>query len=291
MPAHLRSLSLRARLIMLGGAAMAAALVLALVSLLLMSSFSTATTSNAKRELQVKMSSGAYQSWIYDDDQSNMYAAVIALKNPSERQLADTTWQQAAAAYRDSTSQLNTLAGELHDPGLLTKLHAIQANLVLYNTFSRQLRAAGLAGNPAKAVYIVTVANLTPSNALPIEFSSLHNAIESQETQSSDSVRSSASTGSKVILVVAVIALPLLLLLVLTTIRSIMSGVGHVKERVDSLARAMIENLRPGLAALAEGDFTQRLGQDRARGRRAPRRAGRDHAHDRAHARHDPRVL
>ena len=35
----------------------------------------------------------AYEGWLTDDDQSNMYAAVVALHDPHQRALAETTWQ------------------------------------------------------------------------------------------------------------------------------------------------------------------------------------------------------
>ncbi len=259
MHAHLRSLSLRGRLIILGGGATAVLLVLTLASTLLMSSFRTLAHTNASREEQARTLSHAYESWIYNDDQNNMYVAVMALKDPSKLKVAERTWQQSLAAYHESESQLSKLRREVRDPAMLVQLSAIQANLALYNGFSRQMRAAAVAGNVDKSVYIATVANLKPSDALPVEFSNLRNAIENKETQSTASVRSRASTGTTLILLVAGIGLPLLLLLVWTTIRSIMSGVGHVKERVDALSHAMVENLRPGLSALANGDFTHRL--------------------------------
>jgi methyl-accepting chemotaxis protein len=259
MPQRLTSLTIRRRLIMLGGGAMLALLVLTVISTLLMSSFSSLTETNATREDQARTVSRAYESWIRNDDQINMYAAIMALKDPSKHQLAETTWQQSVAAYQDSVQQLSKLRAALRDRGLVARVDAIQGNLASYNAFSQQIRAAARAGNSGKSVYIATVANLKPSNALPVEFSGLRSAIERKEMQSTASVRTSASTGSTVILVVAGIALPLLLLLVVTTIRSIMRGVTQVRERVDSLSHAMVENLEPGLAALANGDFTTHL--------------------------------
>src|SRR2546421_12244273 len=34
----------------------------------------------------------AYEGWLTDDDQSNMYAALVALQDPSQRALEETTW-------------------------------------------------------------------------------------------------------------------------------------------------------------------------------------------------------
>ena len=47
------------------------------------------------------------------------------------------------------------------------------ASLAAYNGFSTQVRAAAVAGNVKEAVKIMTVGNLVPSNALPVEFVAL----------------------------------------------------------------------------------------------------------------------
>ena len=172
MPKRLRSLSLRARLITLGGGAMLAVLVLAVVSTVLMSSFGTIVNDNATREDQAQTISHAYESWIDNDDQNNMYAAIIALRDPTKHQLAETTW---AAGCRGL-------------PGLRRKAQheaprrcfTIRRYWVSGRRSTRASRAttasacncaqAALAGDARKAVYIATVGNLTPSNALPIEF-------------------------------------------------------------------------------------------------------------------------
>jgi hypothetical protein len=46
----------------------------------------------------------AYESWILNDDQNNMYAALVALHDPSKAALTQTTWTQAAAAYNQSVT-------------------------------------------------------------------------------------------------------------------------------------------------------------------------------------------
>ena len=67
-------------------------------------------------------------------------------------------------------------------------------------------------------------------------------------------------------LLVAAVSSLLLLAVLVTTLRSTMSGIRHVEDRVNALMKAMMENLGPGLAALAEGDFTRHLaGEDEAR--------------------------
>jgi methyl-accepting chemotaxis protein len=93
----LRSLSLRGRLLVLGSVAIVALLVVTAVSLLLISNFSAKTNVNAASEKQAKTVSHAYESWIYNDDQDNMNAAVVALHDPSQITATAATMQQGMA--------------------------------------------------------------------------------------------------------------------------------------------------------------------------------------------------
>jgi methyl-accepting chemotaxis protein len=121
------------------------------------------------------------------------------------------------------------------------------------------LRKDGQAGNAHGAVYIATMGNLTPSNALPVQFTKLRDTLETQAARSNAAVRASASHGRLIVLLIAALALPLLLLVVAMTIRSIMQAVGQFSVRIDGFNDAIGERLRPGLLALARSDFTQKL--------------------------------
>ena len=164
-----------------------------------MNNISAQTTTTTMMENQTKLVSHADESWILNDGQNNMYAAIIALGDPSKQKLAETTWGQAVAAYQDSVAQLAKLRGVIRDPSAKVRLRAIDASLASYNAFSQQLRRAALAGDAHQAVYIQTVGNLTPSNALPVEFCTLRNAFERREAQSmadAKSVRSCRASGT-----------------------------------------------------------------------------------------------
>jgi methyl-accepting chemotaxis protein len=185
-----------------------------------------------------------------------MYAAVIALRDRSQHQLAETTWREAAASYHEAFAGLKQLRGMLTDPAQVAVLHRIDASLASYNGFSLQLRRDALAGNVQRAVFDVTVANLKPSNALPVEFSKLRAMLDSGAQRSNAAVRSSAGFGITVVVIVSAIALPLLLLVVVTTVRSIVTRVRPLLERMQSLMDHETADLRTSLEHLAEGDLT-----------------------------------
>ncbi len=253
------SLSLRARLIVLGAGASLALVALAVVSAMLMSSIGSQTTSATAKQQQAQLLSNAYNSWTQNDDQNNMYVALLALRQASQQKLAETTWAQGVAASQAAYADLNQLRSLITDPSQLAQLKDINASLAGYNRFSQQVRKAALAGDVSQAVTIQAVGNTAVSNTLASGFTNLRSALQRQAAQSASSVQSSASTGTWVVIIIGLVALPLLLLLVITTIRSIMTGVEHVKQRVDSLAHAMEQQLKTGLLALANGDLTTHL--------------------------------
>ena len=256
MTRRLGSLTLRARLIALGGGASVALLVVALLSVFLMTGIRSKSSAVSRDETLAQTLSHAYESWIFNDDQNNMYAAVVALHDPSKRKLAEVTWGQAAQAYRDARASLATLKGRLTGRAELAKLATIDANLSDYNHYSLELRHAALAGNVHRAVYVVTVANLAPSNALPTLFANLRNLLEAKASSSVASTRSSAGTGMLFILLVSALAIPLLLVLAVLTIRSIVRRIAPIVEHLQSLMENEAEDLRASLRHLAEGDLT-----------------------------------
>jgi methyl-accepting chemotaxis protein len=184
------------------------------------------------------------------------------MHDSTKTSLAEKTWSEATVAYSSAVASTAKLRSLVSDPALRALLRPIEANLRAYNNFSLQMRQAAQAGDTAKVISIATVGNLKPSDALPVEFSNLRAALERREEQSAASVHSSVSSSTIVVLLVAALTLPLLLVLVVTTVRGTrgtMRGIAHVMERVEAIGVAVGERLRPGLEALAKGDFTVHL--------------------------------
>jgi len=106
----------------------------------------------------------ALQSDFYNyDDQMNMYVAVL-LGKIGQRDLAETTYQQATSA-RDSMGRgLDRADGLAADPRLRELLQRARQDYVAYNGFADQTRKAATSGDLQQAVYITAVGNLEPSN-------------------------------------------------------------------------------------------------------------------------------
>jgi methyl-accepting chemotaxis protein len=243
----------------LGVVATGALVALSVVAVFVMSGIATEARTAAANQKQAQLLSHAYESWILNDDHNNLYAAVIALRDPSRHKLAATTWAQSVSAYQNTAAQLAELWPMLGDPSERAQLRAIDSSLASYNTSSLQLRNAGLDGEVDKAIYVQSVGNLAASNALPVEFAELHGTLESVASRSASSVEANSSAGIFAVLVITALALPLLLLMVFTTRRSIIVGVRLIHDRLGAIAEEMEERLTTGIRALARGDLTIRL--------------------------------
>jgi methyl-accepting chemotaxis protein len=251
-----RSMTLRTRLIALGAVAVVSLAVVGGMSVLIMTGVRGQVRSSTADQRTSMILSHAYEAWIRNDDQNNMYAAVIALRDPSQHRLAETTWGEAAAAYREATADLTRLAPLVADPAQRAELAKIRASLRSFERFSLRLRADAGAGRVQRAVYDTTVANLKPSNDLPVRFAKLRDMLDSAAISSQQSAESSAAFGTTAVLVVCAVALPLLLLVVVTTIRSIVRRMRPLLERMQSLQDHESADLRTSLERLADGDLT-----------------------------------
>ena len=254
-PRH-RAFTLRARLLLLSFGACGALLLLAVVTVSNMNSIKAQTRAAAQAQTAAKVVGHAYENWILNDDQNNMYAAVVALRDRADNGLANTTWGQAVAGYRGAYADLHQLSTMLTKPGDVSLLNQLQSNLTSYNHFSQKLRAAGLAGAVQHAIYIQTVGNLKPSNALPTLFASLRNSLEAQASADQSDVVSAASSASTTVLIVVVIMLPLLLIIALITVRPTIRKVNVILERLRMLEEHCATSLRTGLDHMATGDLT-----------------------------------
>jgi methyl-accepting chemotaxis protein len=142
----------------------------------------------------------AYEQWTLDDDQSNMYAAVVALRDPAQHQLAETTFQQATharAAVNPALATAQALATTAQERALLQR---IRDDLTSYDSFTALMRRDALAGNVQRAIHVVTVENLVPSNDLPLAFAALEAQATDTVTQAAADIDAGAADGNRLLL-------------------------------------------------------------------------------------------
>ena len=201
----LRDLSINTKLIVLAAGSVAIFLVCIGMAI---SSFNTMTGKVAQQRTAREMYqavSGAYEQWTLDDDQSNMYGAVVALRDPSQHTLAETTFQQAVQARAAANPFLATARRLATTPDEVSLLARISNDLTSYDGFTQSMRNYALAGNIARAIHVVTVDNLAPSNDLPIAFQSLEDKETARLNTLTASIDSAANSGKQLLIILAIL--------------------------------------------------------------------------------------
>lgn len=104
------------------------------------------------------------RSDFYDfDAQMNMYVAVM-MGAQRRNQLSEKTYEEANAARKRMGTHLDQADSLATDPSVRALLVRLRKDYVAYSGFADQARSAVQAGDPARALRLVTVGDLEPSN-------------------------------------------------------------------------------------------------------------------------------
>jgi methyl-accepting chemotaxis protein len=145
----------------------------------------------------------AYEQWTLDDDQSNMYGALIALRDPKQHKLAESTFKQAQDARAKADRYLAEASRSALDDETRSGLARVQRNLADYDRYTALMRERSLAGDVGRTIHIVTVENLAPSNALPDDFNALEARSDARVSQLEGDIDQQARFGRTLLIVAA----------------------------------------------------------------------------------------
>ncbi len=180
-----------------------------------------------------------YEGWLSDDDQSNMYVALAALHDPSQRQLMTTTWQQVTHGYQQARTSMSRVSSQAPSAAIQAAAAGTLSDLSAYNAFTQRLHAAVLAGDASLAVRVMTVDNTAISNETQADFDKIGKALTAQAAAINAAV---GNTVSQSIALAAVIGLLAIVTAILITIRL----VGSITRPLAQITRAA--------KRIAEGD-------------------------------------
>jgi methyl-accepting chemotaxis protein len=183
----------------------------------------------------------AYEGWLTDDDQSNMYAALVALKDPRQRDLENVTWQQVLQGYEQANSDLAWLAGHVPGGQVRAMVSALQSDLATYNGFTEQVGAAGHRGDAIGAVKVMTVGNVKISNQTQADFDKLSAAVAKQAAAINASVSSSVSSSISLLGVIGVVGVIIAILITVWIVRSITRPLAEMTEAAERIAEGDVD--------------------------------------------------
>ncbi len=183
----------------------------------------------------------AYEGWLTDDDQSNMYAALVALKDPRQRNLENVTWQQALQGYHQASSGLTWLAGHAPSAQVRAMVATLRSDLETYNGFTRRVGFYGHSGDVVRAVKAVTVDNASISNQTQADFDKLSAAVTKQAAAINASVSSSASSAISLLSVIGVVGLIIAILITVWIVGSITRPLAEMTEAAERIAEGDVD--------------------------------------------------
>ena len=183
----------------------------------------------------------AYEGWLTDDDQSNMYGALVALKDPRQRNLENVTWQQALQGYAQASSDLTWLARQAPRPQVRAMVSTLQSDLATYNGFTRQVGIDGHRGDAVGAVKAVAVNNANISNQTQADFDKLSAAVTKQAAAINASVSSSVSSAISLLSVIGVVGLIIAILITVWIVRSITRPLAEMTEAAERIAEGDVD--------------------------------------------------
>jgi methyl-accepting chemotaxis protein len=183
----------------------------------------------------------AYEGWLTDDDQSNMYAALIALKDPGQRQLENVTWQQVLQGYHQAATKLGWLASHSPTAAVRAQVATLRSDLATYNGFTQQVGAAGARGNAQAAVKVMTVGNVHISNQTQADFDSLSAAMTKQAAAINGSVGTEVSSSISLLAVIGAVGLIIAILIAIWMTRSITRPLAAMTDAAERIAEGDLE--------------------------------------------------
>jgi len=183
----------------------------------------------------------AYEGWLTDDDQSNMYAALVALKDPRQRSLENVTWQQALQGYAQADSDLTWLAGHAPNAQVRAMVSTLQSDLATYNGFTQQVGIDGHRGDAVGAVKVMTVDNVKISNQTQADFDTLSAAVTKQAAAINASVSGSVSSAISLLSVIGVVGLIIAILITVWIVRSITRPLAEMTEAAERIAEGDVD--------------------------------------------------
>jgi methyl-accepting chemotaxis protein len=178
----------------------------------------------------------AYEGWLTSDDQMNMYVALAALKDPSQRQLANATWGQVVSGHAQALSKLSWLSAHASDPAIRAAARSTLNDMNAYYAFTLRMRAAIQAGNIAQGVRLVTVSNAPASGKTQSDFDRMGNALTAEAARINSQAKAQASSSEQLVVIVAVISILLALLITLWLARSIIRPLEEMTDAAEKIA-------------------------------------------------------
>ena len=184
---------------------------------------------------------GAYEGWLSDDDQSNMYVALSALHDPSQRQLIASTWQQVMQGYQQAGAGLNTVRSHAPTAAIRSAAAGTLSDLGAYNGFTQRVHAAALAGDVTRAVQLMTVGNAAISNKTQADFDRIGQTLTAEAGAVNAAVGHQVSQSITLVAVIGLVGIVIAILITIWLVRSITRPLAQITRASERIAEGDVD--------------------------------------------------
>ncbi|MGO9753445.1 MAG: methyl-accepting chemotaxis protein [Solirubrobacteraceae bacterium] len=178
----------------------------------------------------------AYEGWLSDDDQSNMYVALAALNDPGQRQQMAAEWQQVPQGYQQARVNLITVRSRVSSAAIRAAAASGLADLAAYNVFTQRVHADVLAGEVSLAVHVMAVDNTAISNKTQADFNHIGQALSAQASAINAAVSHQVSQSLTLVAVIGFVAIVIAVLISIWLVRSITRPLAEVTRAAERIA-------------------------------------------------------
>jgi methyl-accepting chemotaxis protein len=204
-------------------------------------SISEHSDDEAQSHVVMAATADAYEQWTIDDEQSNMFAALIALDDPAQRDLAAKTLAEALAARRSVDPQLDAAQRALTDREALATIARIRRDMRMYDGFTRRMIDLAKRGEVRGAVHVMAVENTAVSDDINASFVALRARAHALGTEANRQIGEIAVHGYRPMIPIALLMLVFTAAVLSLFARSITGPLSRLTEASKKLARGDVE--------------------------------------------------
>jgi methyl-accepting chemotaxis protein len=196
--------------------------------------------------------SKANAGWLLDDDQSNAFAAVSSLRDPTglmpginppetQKQFLAFLWGQVRQGHKEAATSLRWLAKFAPTASIRAEAVRAQHALAGYNHWTIKFHQQAGAGQVKAAVYTITVSNAAISNVLQNELDTMSQALTGRAARLNSTLNASVTNSLVVLVVTMLVVLVVVLVLARWLLRSITKPLERITRAAEKLSAGDVD--------------------------------------------------
>lgn len=183
----------------------------------------------------------AFEQWTLDDDQSNMYAALVALRDPHQEKLMRETIKQVWDARKAVDAPLTVIESAVTDPESRALLARLRHDLAIYDGFTAKMQSLGQRGEVFGTIRTTTVDNSQVSDELTNAFLALGKRANELSDSANRDVNDIAVLGVRPMIPVALVMLVLTACMLTLVGRSITGPLRRLTSVARKIAAGIVD--------------------------------------------------